>query len=294
MEIIKLYFLVLLVFPAIFLSSYELHQEPVNGGLLRSISEVDRTRIELLFSTFVGKDPFAYVLFGDKPMALSGGFRKQSWESMLLNDAFGDLFWKRWETWKKYTLGVKFPNYLFLEENFSAFPSIRFIIFINKKLFIKTIQNHSDRFQEITGSRLDPERLLLELENGKTSLQQAIHFNEELLGILLGFGQLNASHYSRRQQIKGPLLIPLALDETPSDGFLSIEEEMTYLNDRLQFSSNEDHALFKICPVEFVADINANETKVLCKKYRESRVRLCELYRDQSYVDVSLKQLMEP
>lgn len=301
MEITRICFLFLLIFPVI-LKAY---QESTHGRLLmptnvieqeftRSLSPDDRDRIELLFSTFICKDPFAYVLFGEKPVALSGGFRRSSWENVLLNHDFNVLFWKRWETWKSCSLGLQFPNFLLLEENFSAVPNIRFVILINKKLFIETIEIHSKRFREITGKTMNPVKLLMELEEKKTTLQQAIHFNEELLGILLGFGEINASLYSRRQLLEGLLMIPLALHKSPSEGFLSVEDEVSFLNEQLQFSSNEDHFLFNVCPVEFVADKKAAETYVLCQKYLKARYRLCEIYRDGSYFDVSLRQLMTP
>lgn len=303
-EIMRISFLVFIAFP-LFINAVEMNQEPANSGLLSPINSIeheftlslspqDKDEIELLFSTFIIKEPFGYVLFGEKPMALSGGFRQQSWESVLLNQDSSTLLWKRWETWKSCSIGLEFPNFLFLEENYSAAPNIGLIILINKKVFIKTVKSHSKRFQEITGRTIDPVKLLIELEEGKTTLQQAINFNEELFGILLGFGERNAALYSRRQKIEGLPVIPYALDHSPSKGFHSIEEEVDCLNKVLQFFSNEDHTLFNVCPVEFVADNKTAETAALSHKYLKARSRLCKLYRGRSYFEVSLKKLLAP
>lgn len=279
------------------------HQEPADSGLLmssewieqdvlQSISDNDREELELFFANLVEQDQFGYVLFSEKPIALSGGFVKTPSDNVLIGVETGCLCLKRWALWKSYFERIQFPNFLLIEENFAASPDICFIFLINKTLFAKTIRDHSNRFSEITGCSIDPVKILSDLEQGKTTLQQAIFFNEELLGILLGFGEHNAGLFAKRRQLQGPLLIPLALKNEPSIGFNSVEEEVSSMCGRLQNPYNDDFGVYRIDPVIFVADRSHPETTTLCRKYIKARARLSKLYKNQSYFDVSLKQLI--
>lgn len=278
-------------------------QEPAGSGLLMSsewieqevlpfITDGDREELELFFANLVEQDQFGYVLFSEKPIALSGGFVKTPSDNVLAGVETGCLCLKRWELWKSHFEKIRFPNFLLIEENFAASPDIRFIFLINKTLFARTIRDHSDRIREIAGCILDPVNILADLEQGKTTLQQAIFFNEELLGILLGFGEHNSGLFAKRRQLQGPLLIPLALKIKPSIGFNSVEEEVSSISGRLQNPYDDDFGVCQIDPVVFVADLTHPETSHLCRKYLKARGRLCRLFQNQSYLMVSLKQLM--
>lgn len=252
----------------------------------------DRESLELLFATFVNSDQFGYTLFSEKPIALGGGFVKTSYENVLAGYRSGCFFWRRWELWKLHFGKVKFRNFLFIEENFAACPEIRFVFLINKTLFVKTIRDHATRFHNITGREVDPMQLLSDLELGRTTLQQALSYSEELLGILLGFGEHNAALYAKRQKLEGPLLIPLAFEKEPSIGFISVKDEVDSIYELLQSPYDEDLEAYVINPVMFAADRAHPETSHLCRKYLKARAKLCKLYRNQSYLEVSLKQLI--
>lgn len=280
---------------------YSIYQEPAESGLLildnseageifHKLPKEDKETLELLFAFLVNQDQFGYTLISEKPMSLSGGFIKTPYENVLYGYNQSSLFWRRWELWKFHFGKLKFPNFLMIEENFAAMPDIRFVFIINKTLFIQTVLDHSKRFREVTGRVIDPEKLLKALEKGETTLQQAISFSEELLGILLGYGQHNASLYAKRQQIDGPLMIPLALEQSPSPGFASVQEESANICKSLQ-ASYELVDGYTIGHVMFAADRSNPITAELCDKYRKAQLKLSTLYKDHTYLEESLRLL---
>lgn len=116
----------------------------------------------------------------------------------------------------------------------------------------------------------------------------------KLLGILLGYGQHNAELFAKGQQIEGPLLIPLALAQTPSPSYSTVqEEEAASIWKYLQASCNRvDGCLIE--PIMFGADKSDTATTALCKQYIKAQSKLSNIYKDQPYLETSLMLLLSP
>ena len=126
-----------------------------------------------------------------------------------------------------------------------------YIYVINKKKFIETITNNISLFEAIFHKKIDPEKLLDEIANEKKPFLTSIHHNEMLFGLLLGYGEHNASLYnkSRRSQV-ARILFPKKI--------------------KLDCSDEKYHPMMIVNPVQFAADLDHPETKALQKKYIKS------------------------
>jgi hypothetical protein len=242
-------------------------------NILGHLSECDKQDLSELFHTLMDQDQFSYTLFGDKPVSLSGDFAITPYQVTLSGALSGGVFLKKWAIWKRNEVKFSIKNYLFIEE--PAFNrrdnTMRFIFFINKAAFIKTVNYYIHTFREVLGCDLTASELLEKMEQDH-KFMNLLNNNEMLLGILLGYGEYNAKLFARRMKLRKfitgktlpslPEKIPL-----PSKGFSSIEEEEDFLNHQLKPFTDHDYRPWMVQPVQFAADLDHQETKVLQKKY---------------------------
>lgn len=268
------------------------HQQNVDE-FLNSLPTDDKEQITLLFNDLFLTDNFAYTLFGDKPVSLSGDFIITPWSNTIIGMRQGGCFWKKWNIWKKYRKNLKIKNFLFLEELYSASNGeICWILFINKKSFEKTIRKHQKVFDTTLGRHVDPVKLLQELESGKISLQSAINHNEFLLGILLGYGQHNPNLYQRRNELEGHGIVNRLLNPMP-EKFSSKEEEIYYIYSVLQSFGEYGYSPLVIKSIHFSADPSHPETIALNKKYTFSRGKISSIYANGDLLKTTLDNLIK-
>lgn len=106
---------------------------------LNKISSSDRESMKDLFYTLMQKEHGAYMLFGDKPLSLSGDFIITPFCNLITGHQCGGVFWKNWNVWKKYESLFPHANYLIVEESSYNHKDIVHVIFINKKHFINKV-----------------------------------------------------------------------------------------------------------------------------------------------------------
>lgn len=96
---------------------------------------------------------------------------------------------KRWAIWKKYEHLFPHPNYIFTEKiKDQGIIKGRDIFVINKAALFRTLEIHKDRFIEKLGRSFSPEQFIKNIEE-KKCLYPFINDDDELLGIILGFGR---------------------------------------------------------------------------------------------------------
>ena len=259
------------------------------ADVLRKCSTSDKRALEKLFHILIDEDHFGYTLFGDKPVSLSGDCTITPYEVALsgipTNELFwkkwgipsGGLFWRKWSIWKKIEKDLCIKNYFFIEE--PAFNrndgAMGFVFLVNKKAFVETVDQNIETFRDILGQNTTAIKLLEKVEEEKTFMKH-LKNSELLLGILLGYGSHNAQLFVRIKQLRKFIsakdLILIEIKPLPSQGFSSIEEEEKFLNQKLQpFSRHVNHIPWMILPVQFAADLDHIETKLLQKKYARLR-----------------------
>lgn len=230
--------------------------------IIDKLSCQDREDLEKLFCYFIHQDHFAYTLFGDKPVSISGNFNMTPWENILEIHDSGEVMLKQWHVWEKYFNQFTFKNFiLYKEVNELTFK----IILINKKFFLKTIEENTDIFENIIGKKIQPEIFLKDIEQHKVSFHESICNSEFLLGLLLGYGKHNALLFCQRGKIA------------------------TY--SCLKPFGDYNYSLIRMDPVHFMADYNHSNTKILQKKYEKQRENISIIFHDGHFLEKTLHQL---
>jgi hypothetical protein len=268
-------------------------------NVLSNIPQKDREALESLFHRMMFRDYLSYTLFGDKPISLSGDFILTPYENILNSHGLykcGGIFWKNWEIWEKYKDIFPIQNYLFVIEPSINCPGIRNIIFINKKNFVKKVNQHIDIFREKLNHDLNGNALLAEIEK-KQIFAPIIRNDEMLWGILLGYGVHNANLYNERNKLERFIIfetLPKIPERKPdpAKNFSSIEEEQKYLNSRLKLFGEHFYSPLILNTVHFVADWEHPETRALEKKYRELRGQISAIYAQGDFLEITLSKLI--
>lgn len=261
--------------------------------LLNKIEIEDRQAIKSLFQILIYEDHFGYTLTDYKAISLSGDFTSTPWEHILIG-CFSRNIWKKWSVWKKYCDLFKGKKYLLLNEQSANSKEINFLILINKKVFLETVEKHQNTFDQILRRKVDAAELLKNIELGH-SFQAEIQYSETLWGILLGFGEHNARLFERRDEISQltgqSRLLLKALK--PSKNFNYLKDEEHFLWEKLQaFQEKNEYPLSLISAINFSADLNDPETQKLRIKYKKSKRNLMNLYENKNLLEVVLKQLL--
>lgn len=295
------YFILSLLFNYLLLASVAANTTDVNN-FLKNLPEKDRKSLNEFFFSVMYTDHGSYTLFGDKPVAFSGYWvsPRMSLRGSELSEIF---FFRNWQIWKKYENRLKILKYIFIEEPCLLNRKNKVdIFFINKKAFIKMVDEHIEFFKKFLGPDITGRSLLEEVER-KKNLTSVIKKNQMLLGILLGYGVHNSYLFYRRDKIlpfveyrhRGPRqkIMPSLPIKAPahSEKFPSLEEECKYLWSHLHFFGEKNFSLLFMQSLHFVAELDHPETKALKKKYNDLRGKISAIYAPGDFLEITLTEL---
>jgi hypothetical protein len=173
-----------------------------SAAILKMMPGRDRERLEYFFRESIGWDALGYVLFGNKPMSF-GGYSQKIDPFNSLSSFYYAISPRRiqskngFETWKKYEKLFPMSGFAVLYEET---PSDVTFLFINRRNFIQAVERHVESFRRILNREVTGEELLNE-GTCKPLLSEVLANHDELIGILLGFGQENAHLYHLRSQL---------------------------------------------------------------------------------------------
>ncbi len=237
-------------------------------------------------------DDFSYLLFGSKPIA-AAGFEK-SIPFNFLYDYVSELNFKAMkglEIFKK-------NQHLFSSGNiivrFDEDAEDLFILMINRKNLLKTLEKHIDDFKRVLGPETTKESLFTQITE-KDCLADVIKNHEALFGILLGYGRDNAWLFNEKKTVSRRL----NRFEPPMKRDGSLEEEFTKIDQKTTFFSDDTHEWKYILqspriPLpHFMADPNSLETKKLREQYGKDREDMKRLFAKKNYVEATLEQLCD-
>ena len=293
-------FIIAFVFLAVF---FFIKYIPFKGyqqdSLLKNIPLEDQLELKILFCDGIFRHQLGYTLFGNKPISIMGYFTDIPWGNILWGASKAQLS-NCWKAWKKYKHLFPIKNYILMDEAQSSM-GMRTITLINKKSFLKIIQEHLGFFKEKLGKDFTPEKFLDELSMEGANLFDLLHRDETLYGILLGFGKNNAQLFVRNFELMKSLMSyeyfgdKISLNyPKPSIGFQSLQEESEFLTKKLlSYPQPEDlnSKVYFIRPVFFGGDKDDPETILLHKKYERMRRKLIKIYSNGNLLEVTLRQL---
>jgi hypothetical protein len=267
MHIISLLFTFLLVFCA------------AEGSSIASISSQDRESINQLFNFLIKEDHFGYTLFGDKPVSLSGHFTITPWENIVerVNDQDG-IFWKNWRIWEKYQQIFPLQNFILINEPSKRHKNILNVILINKKEFIRVVNQNQRLFEAVLGYKISPHHMLQKIESGEITFVDSINDNQGLWGILLGYGKHNSMLYNQRER-------------SYFDCFALSDTALKNSSINLEACGDYDYSPLIIGSVHFAGDKSNLETKKLQERYRKLRGKISEIYSKGDFLEITLSKL---
>jgi hypothetical protein len=290
---------------------------------LHSLTESEREQIEDFFRELIQNDCFGHTLFGNKPISfVNYVVGSPPVYSVLFNSKHSVLMSRGKKIWESYKDLLPLKNYIL---KFVQVKNSQFIYIINQTEFISMVNKNLDLFTSILGPQTTAENLYEHLLKEGGSLDQILHDNSILEGILLGYGRRNAIEHKRlidlSLAIKHPKTPPWQLrpenDEklssaqkltfrmntkwqmpgkdtvVPQEGFSTCTDEYFWRRSKFSSAKLED----KICALtcfhyyDFLTDGEDEETKMIISDGVKTRKKLSELYSSGDFLEVTLKRM---
>jgi len=267
-------------------------------AILNIMPARDKQRLEYFFEELIGWDAFGYVLFGDKPMSL-GSCNKKIDPFRCLSSFRYAISPRRiqskngFETWRKYEKLFPMSRFVFLYEET---PSDTTFFFINKKNFIQTVESCKDSFKRILNREVTGEQLLKE-GTYKPLLSEVLADNDELMGILFGFGLENARLFHQKSLLASEKEQADFCERFHlGDPWKKENEELDKKLDSIgwisaYFTGSHLKNLDLITLPGFHAIIDHPETLRLRQHYLETRQKIIEHYKNKDFLETTLRML---
>ncbi|MBU6446721.1 MAG: hypothetical protein KGQ49_04915, partial [Verrucomicrobia bacterium] len=258
---------------------------------MQKLSPPDATALDWFFRN-CAQSFGGYVLYGDKPMALEYLFAKEE-QSLYFSEATHAKMkaFKILKEWSQHCEDAEYPIL------FCKYANTQHMILINRKAFVKTVNQNLPLFRYILGHKLTAEALLLELIKNQDHFYDVLQDNNTLIGILLGYGTHNSLIVSRQefllQQETGHFEnFPFAKaisQAKPMLGFASIEEELQSLACFKSSRDLKDFSTFEI-PL-FGCEPDSEETTALLATYEKNREHLLTHVQQDNFMEKTLEKL---
>lgn len=237
------------------------------------IPREDREKIESFFS-YIFKTEAAYTLWGDKPMSVVNYWknRMDSFETSLLEEG--------WTAWKKHEKAfpsdfvlVKTLHQLYGKESWE-------IQVINKSRVREIFEKNRAFFDEQLKQKYNPDEFVAALTDDKGFNEQ---INNEVLGVLLGFGKENAAYFKKYAEgYKASILYT-------QEG---LDRNREVFADRQTFDLSGSYPLLdNVFPPNFVF-FPSDESEKLFDSYSQTRERILQVYKNTNFFDVTMKRWM--
>lgn len=275
------------------------------------MSSREQEELEVFWESLLRTHPFAYTLFGNKPMSLASYVHpldvvnpKQAQQAIMYE--------KGWKTWRKYAHFLPKESFI-LKKSSSEMKGVFRVItlcLINRKSALSIISKNRDLFKGKS-----PEEYLEDL----CTQDKAIELNASQLGILLGFGRKNSILFERWSDISNffqmGLMPPFdpkkrALDKVKSShrcffeqklpawqektpvltSFSSLVEEFNYLSEKRIFF----HLPGSLSWINYIGAptfVDHGENPEILHNYKETRKLLREHFNgENSFLELILHQ----
>ncbi len=223
---------------------------------LKHISLDEKIKMRKFFDYSLCLDQLGHVLFFEtKPVCLTGFLLKGQKPFIEVMSRKG------WYCFKKNETLFPHPRYLIQErivecdKDFTAYH----IYIINKQALIKCLNEHVELFRVRLGTDFTSEQFMSRLEEGE-NLSCLIQENDELLGVLLGFGEESAKAFK-------------TVNEKKDDFYCS-----KWTDDYCGIDVSKPKGC-KLFPVGFMGNPNSTEVQHLVATYEQELKEIWNVYR---------------
>ncbi len=256
------------------------------------IPQRDMRSIKYIFAHLILSHDFAYTIFGSKPMSMADMCLEMPLELPIPRKSKARFLISRYKAslnaWYKHKNDFDLKDFIFLDKEEDLIDCL-VLVLINKKTLLNILLSNDVIFKEVLGDSFSPESFLEKIEKREISLSKAIHNNQRLLGIMLGYGDRNAILYNERSTL------------------------MIEINDREQKGLHQDNEVIKkfneietntgcfnkldtdpvLPPLYFLADLSHPETIKLQKQYGNDRKKIESLMKSPNFMNKVMERLTE-
>lgn len=251
----------------------------VHAGM-GNIPKRDLNQIKYFFEGLIESHNFSYTLFGSKPMSLAD-------YKLAIPPPRSPTKWIRsislyvrakssLTTWYRHRHEFNLKDFIFLDEENDWIDNCLVLFLINKKNMLRVLREHEQIFKEELGASFTAESCLEKLEKRELSLAETIKGSRRLMGIMLGYGERNASLFQKRYELM----------KQPDSSSMLADIETQCGN----FSALEPDAI--IHPLYFLADPSHPETIALKQLYEQERKHIIALRKQRNFMDLVLQRLV--
>lgn len=239
------------------------------------LSFQDKVTLEGFFRILLEHSEGGYVIYGEKPVCING-FRVRDSFTMESPNHYSSVYLREGaKTWKKLTADLKPENLIVHVYNQpdSLAKNFIHILFINRDLFLQTVQNNLPLFQYVLGPEVTPIKLLNQLTDPNEKFHSVLKNDKVLIGILLGFGVQNSLYASRIENLEEAVFSP---EQPPLNRKIAKFGEMEHLfAKRLLIRNSINRNSVSIDP-SFCFDSVSNELRDLSQKLELSSPKLAQ------------------
>lgn len=274
-------------------------------AFVESLSKDQKILLEKFFQ-FIVRDSFSgYVLYGDKPICIEGYSLDTESGALSGVNEDADLFVKAVEFWKDLKISPNNKEYFFLI--FNVEYGYCHIICINRRAFLRAVNENLSLFRYVLGPNLTADALLQQLIDSKERFYQVLKDDNVLLGILLGYGTENALLVSRKEYISDafyynhkedfPFIAklkrlawekqPRQEQKLPSFGFTTLTEELQTFKNQTKVSRSLMR--FDSCHIPYFGCVpGSQETKGLLATYEKNRQEIMNAVQKETFLEDTL------
>ncbi len=253
------------------------------------LSSKEQTSLEAFFSHLLFQAGGVYTLFGDKPMSWealeeisakeSAEFLKENPHPILKNQMNFAENWKTWQQVKeRFILN---PFFLLVKRASPSFSPISSSIFlVNVSATAAILHTHYEKFKAIVGHDFDPIKVVFEFENDNSIFWKEVLSSHYLVGILLGYGEINAWFFEQMEKYYK--------DEKTED---QDPQKKTFFTLLLK-NSCSSNALTDFDISLPLPHFNCFfESQELLKKYESYQEKIKKIYKGRNLIEVTIDRL---
>jgi hypothetical protein len=276
-------------------TAFFIRKESRSNRILHHLSDEEKHCLSVFLRITLFSENFAYVLFGNKPIAFT------SCEKSAPSFSFSDSFLSPLDLEEKKGFEVfKKIQHSFCSKNIivkiTEDDNNLFLLMINKKNLLNMLQKHIDDFKQILGAQTTVESLFSRITTGNEYLADVIDKHEALLGILLGYGRNNSWLFYQKRT----LAMKLNEFSPPRKRNNTLEKKLDdIIQNTTAFSNNsrEKKYILKnplvVLPLPgFMVDPHSLETQQLKEIYGKNRQNMKRIFSQQDFVKATLALLM--
>jgi|JI10StandDraft_1071094.scaffolds.fasta_scaffold23353_4 hypothetical protein len=199
---------------------------------------------------------------------------EQAQKNAVIKKSSNEAFYVAWEKWRKMSTNLPISKYFFVERSIFGQANRRYLFFINISEAFLVLNKNYEVFKRKTEKDFDPLNTVFEIQNEESEFWKIALQDDELIGILCGFGAKNAFYYSRTNRVQN-------------------EDVKKFLDALPRKPTCQSDEWRKISPFSFPIPgfISFIKNDEMVEKYKREKEKIKKEYRNKDFVYFTLEKL---